>query len=208
MNKAKLKTVERLRKAGKTLVWIYAPGSQSPDGFDLSQMARTVNMKVGAVMEKCHLSTTISKKSREMAFPGEWKVGPVFHVDDPKAEILGTMKWREKELVTFAAKPSGFGGKDILCTSILIDRFAWTDLLKDAGVHIYLKGGQESVLANRDYVALTAAKERECRVAVPEKIKGALQLLPEEKPLRLSRTKDAFYCTVPEGGTVLVRIRR
>jgi len=206
MNEAKIKVVERLRKAGKTLVWNFAPGYLNDSGTSLAQMERVTNLKVEALPVKAKLATVRLGDGREMKALQRQAWGPLFFVTDPQAKVLGFMPHEGKNLSTYAEKKSGHGGTDVLFTTVKLTRSEWRRIFREAGVHFYSDNYRDTILANRDYVAVTSKDGGERLIRLPEKVRAVRQLLPEEKMVPVERDGKAFRCEVPAGGTVIFRI--
>ncbi len=208
MNDSKCKVIDRLRKAGKTLVWCGPAGYLTDSGTSLAQMKQTTNIRTAVEQMKAKQMTSRLHDKRIMESERLRKWGPVFFIDDPQASVLGTMDLKGKPLATYAEKASGHGGKDVLITTAKLTRSEWKRIFRNAGVHIYDDDYRDTILANRDHVAVTSTVGGERLIRLPEPVRAVRQLLPEAKDIPVHKNGKSFRCQLPKDGTAIFQLMR
>jgi hypothetical protein len=150
LDKAARDSINKLKRDGKTLLWFYAPGYVSDNGFNVqvvSQLtgfntqikdkAELLQMKTGAadsallaklggVTYKNDMFTSITHIHPKV-------VQPVFYVDDPQAQTLATYPDGK---TAWAARDFG-SWKSIYSAVPLLDVQAIRNIARYAGVHLY-----------------------------------------------------------------------
>jgi hypothetical protein len=147
LDDAERATINQLKRGGKTLVWFYAPGYISDDGLDVAGIRAMTGMHVQQkpvakeqlqmqVASAAHPLTAHLEKSTFTPnnYAGITEAGPVFYVDDSKAQALafypdGRTAWAARD----------FGDwKSIYAAVPLLNTQAFRNIAKYAGVHLYV----------------------------------------------------------------------
>lgn len=92
-NKTREMIKNKLRRKNAVIVWCYAPGWITPDGFDAKAMESLTGFKFKVSEEQVKLQLSVNDKNHAITRLADkmesYQVGPVFKVDDPEAKILG-----------------------------------------------------------------------------------------------------------------------
>lgn len=130
-----------LEKQQKTVLWLYAPGYSDP----------TVGLSVDNISSLTGIKTEITPEFRETlvirtnngyefgpySYPHDKRkqqIGPVFHIDDPQAEILGTYEHNGKAAI---ARKNINGMTSIYCASPLAGQNFLEDVFRQSRIHFY-----------------------------------------------------------------------
>lgn len=143
----------RVERAGKTAVWLYAPGFS--DGaklstanikaltgfsvdYDNQMMVPSVQVTPGTAWTRDVEANHVVKPAPYAYNLSKFEIGPIFNIDDAEAQSIGTYTHNNK--IAYAVKKSG-AGTAILLTIPFIDSTLLRSICREAGVHLY---------ANRD----------------------------------------------------------
>lgn len=178
LNDAERNTLNQLKRDGKTLVWFYAPGYVSDSGLDVAGVRamtglniqqkpvpkEELRMQVGST---AHPLTAGLNKSTFVPnnYAGITEVGPVFYVDDAKAQTLATYPDGK---TAWAARDFG-DWKSIYTAVPLLNTQAFRNIAKFAGVHLYCEEDITMGADNR-FLMFTNGyeKPRTLKVQLPE----------------------------------------
>ncbi|MBR6471196.1 MAG: beta-galactosidase, partial [Victivallales bacterium] len=166
--------VERLRKAGKTLVWLYAPGYLTAQGADLDSLEEFTGMKI----------TVIDDDGK--APPNG--LHPIFKPTDATPFHNGYRKQLADGSVSYYF-PDGILTADTL-----------RDLLRTEGVFIYGGDANTALYANGSYLCFTTSKAGRRVIRFPQQVR-LLQLFPERK--EVDGLGDSFTFDAAENTTYL-----
>jgi hypothetical protein len=167
---------EKLQRDGKTLAWLYAPGSceERPSiGGALEETATGAigiairqqewNSEVGSRVVESHHAITDRLQSREIGM--RERLNPSFYVDDPDATTLA--EYHGSGVPSLAVKDFGdwqsvFVGDPVLPVDLL------RGICRFAGAHVWTPQGEDVADIGNGYVTLHAAKEGQRAIRLPE----------------------------------------
>ena len=191
----------KVKRDGKTAVWVYAPGYVGDADFTQAGMQSLTGITLRAHAEtfkgELHLAEPRNPITARM--PSEqnwsWSVGPVFSVDDPGASVLG----RTGPYGSLAVKECG--GWRSVYSMLPLTRELLLGLCREAGVHVYSETF-DPFFANAGYAMLHTAIAGEKRIVLPQAcdVFDALS----EKPL--GRGLRAIEETLPAQATRIYRL--
>lgn len=196
---------QKVRQAGKTAVWLYAPGFSDTTnlsttyitdltgftvGYESVAMAPVVQLESGHLMTKNLPNPATIQPHQWEQDSNPFSVGPVFYVNDPSAEVLGRYSYNNK--VAYAVKQVGAG------TSVYLGiPFITSDVLRDicraSGVHLY---SQQDVYldASRNHVLITT---QDTAYHSPIRLPGRYTVYDVNNRRILGRGVAAFVADVP-----------
>ena len=187
---------ERLAGSGATVLWFYAPGIQSPDGFDLERTCRLTgfNLKAEDIQALPRITLTnpdhpylrgaplavrdsyISGKEIPLSFgtgplgndERERMIGPIFHVDDSEAEVLGELDCLQRP--GFCVKEMD-GWTSIYVGAPMMNQHLFRNIAREAGVHIFSED-DDVILPGKSFLMLHAreAGEKTVRLVSPSDV--------------------------------------
>jgi len=169
---------QRFKKEGKYLAWVYAPGFIDDKGFNDESMKAVVGINIRHEAAEKELGLVITDKSHPItSMAGKEKansytLGPIFHVDDPTATILGTVDGKPGLAVRdFDTWHSAYSAVP-LDVQLLKGLYAW------AGIHIYCET-TDVFFANQSFLLLHSSTSGKKRIVLPE-ARLVRALVPEE----------------------------
>ena len=156
----------KVKVAGKTAVWVYAPGYVEADGFSTGNMAAVTGMRIEmhdeddeaelALTDASHVVTSLVPRHQQLG----WSVGPVFSVNDPAAVALG----RTGEHVSLAVRE--FDDWRSVYSMLPLTRTLLLGLCRYAGVHVYSETF-DPFSASKSYVMIHTASAGPKRIVLP-----------------------------------------
>lgn len=188
------RAIERLKRDGKILIWFYAPGILGEKGIDLEGMEELVGMRMGMAEKETPLEV-VTKDGRRWGVAKA--IAPTIWVEDREAEVLGSSPEGKANfcLKRFKDWVSVYVGSPALPADIL------RELLKSAGVHIYLESGDVLYL-NDSYLALHTAKAGVKKITLPKARR--VRDVFEDRDLGILKEWEVY---LPAHWTVLYQIR-
>ncbi|MBI4024196.1 MAG: beta-galactosidase [Verrucomicrobia bacterium] len=158
-------------RPGKTVVWVYAPGFSDGLRLSVENIKRLTGFAVGvdaehrvpeATIESGHRLTQALapgyriKPSDYQGTPGfPFEIGPIFHVQDSAAEVLG--KYVHNGKTAIASKEIN-GATSVYLAIPCLNAALLRSICRAAGVHFYCDG--DLLLdANRHLIAITATAD-------------------------------------------------
>lgn len=167
---------EKLQRDGKTLAWIYAPGSceERPSvGGALEETATGVigialrqqewNSEVGSRVVDSHHAVTDRLLGRDIGV--KERLNPSFYVDDPDATVLA--EYHGTGLPSIAVKNCGtwksvFVGDPALPIDLL------RGICRFAGVHVWTPLGEDIIDIGNGFVTIHAVKDGQRTIRLPD----------------------------------------
>lgn len=160
----------RFLKAGKTVVWLYAPGFSDERTLSVEHMKDLTGIGIGLDAEMMTTpevriepghALTAGVLAGLKVYPHQWehdiepvRLGPLFYVDDKDAEILGRYAHNSKP--AYAAKKMN-GGTSVYMAVPYMDASVLRAVCKSAGVHLYTD--QDAYLdATHNYLLISATQ--------------------------------------------------
>ena len=200
--------VESLKRDGKTLVWIYAPGYTTDTELSTDHIESLTGFKTGAEFKSQALIYHTKRSAHPIlkdVEPGEYggtmgAVSPRFYVTDKQADVLGRYSDGKAAFVA-----NDFGShKSVYCTSTFMSTPMLRNILRYAGCHIYVED-DIYIDATHDVLMLTNTFERERKVTVQLPRKCDVSELAHETPI--ARGVRSFEVDLPRGCTLLYRLK-
>ncbi|MBI3991238.1 MAG: hypothetical protein HY350_03715, partial [Candidatus Omnitrophica bacterium] len=160
----------KVTRAGKTAVWLYAPGFSDGTRLSCDYIKELTGFEVDYDKEKLlpevkfetGRKLTAGFAESETIMPRAWgndpvkfEFGPIFYIKDASAEALGRYSHNEK--VAYAVKKTGEGTSVYLAIPY-IDSAVLRNICRSAGVHLYSQNGL-FLDASENFILITSAKE-------------------------------------------------
>lgn len=201
---------KELKRDGKTIVWIYLPGFsdgskmsvsniQKVTGFDGLRLITEMNsgdsvLKSGSVYTKGVEGKTIGVREYN-------SVMPIVSIGDPNAEVLGT--YSDGNGTSLAVKKMG-DWTSIYSAVTELPAQLLTNILRQAGVHIYSDNRDDIIFANGQYLALHCRYGGEKTITLPEK-QSVYDVINEKT---ISLNTDTITFTAEDNSTTLFRLTK
>jgi len=167
--------IRKLQAAGKTIVWLYAPGYLTPKGHGVADVEKLTGFSVKERFE-AEDGRAVMVDGSEMAPKSTSRMNPAFAIEDKEARVLAYRTAEAKE-VTFASKKVGKSTAYYTTTGFL-SLNAWKTIFEESGVHCYENSGKPVVWASSSFVSIHG-REGIYTLTLPEARK-ITQLLPEK----------------------------
>ena len=177
----KLAVVNKLKRDGKIMVWLFAPGYLTGQGVSLGNMAELTGMRIDALQAAAVPETKLTGNGLDMCPLARTALGPLFTVDDPEATVLGTWRHRGVTLNTFAHK-KGNGYGSYFCSTAFVSRQAFRDIFAAGKIHVYSDDNDSVVYANRSFVAFHTRKGGSRVLKLPHSA-TVQRLLPDKRDI-------------------------
>jgi len=173
---------KELKRSGRTALWIYAPG-YIKDAPGLENMEELTGFRFGAGEQPwgplVHLTDfghPISKGlGEDLAWGTNNRLGPIFHLDDPQARVLGEVVYSQGNcrpgfaVKEFPAWKSVYSAAPNLPASVLRGIALW------AGVHIYSDAG-DVLYANRSLLGIHTLSGGKRLVKLPRRAEAVIDM--------------------------------
>ena len=169
---------KKVCKNNNIVIWMYAPGFQTPEGFSLESVCELTGMNVKYVNGHSTLGVIVTDRNHPFAkgmghYLGMRRWGrqtrplyaPTFYVDDPSVTIIGKMDVINK---------AGFCVKDMgNWTSVYVGTSAVTakvlrNICRYAGVHIY-SDTEDLLYANKHFVVISTREAGKKTIKLPRR---------------------------------------
>lgn len=157
---------KQLKKNGKTLVWVFAPGLSDGNKNDVAHISDLTGINLALKEEQCRMNVTLteSKNTLLTGLAGisygvsNEEVGPYIYVNDKNAEALGYLydTDEDRRQVGLAVKKTG-DYTSIYSSAPNLPNLLLQNILKEAGVHIYSDNRDDIICANEHYVGIHSA---------------------------------------------------
>ncbi len=164
---------DSLCRAGKTVLWLYAPGIIGDKGISVDAVSALTGMKlaVDETRTKFHLKLSdgthpYNQGVGGMEIPTYDEFGPLFFVDDPETRTLG-MGWSCFGVLKPAFAVRQF--KDwtsVYCSVPVLPPTVIRNIAREAGVHIYTDNN-DFVAANNWLLCVCAASDGPRTIHLP-----------------------------------------
>jgi hypothetical protein len=183
----------KLRRDGNLLVWLYGAGYVGDRDFSLEAMERTTGFRLGVYPHPWEHRIGISDWTHpitenlpgDLTFGTDRHYGPIFHVDDPAATILGrSFGFAMTRRPALAIKEFGRGARgngggprgagdyaSVYCEAPNLPAALLRELARYAGCHVYLESN-DFLIAGKDLVMVHSAKPgpRTLRLPAPSRV--------------------------------------
>ncbi len=172
-------TIERLRKAGKTLVWLYAPGYLTDAGADLQSIKEFTGMDIAILPEDPEIPPNVLR--------------PFFRPTDATTFHNGYFK------------KLADGSKCYFFPDGTLDIDTLRDLLKTEGIFLYGEDDKTAIYANGNYLAFNTSDAGDRTIRFPQKVR-LHQLFPQKHDFEFAA--DTFTIHADERTTYLFQYFR
>ena len=172
----KAAVIEKLRAAGKSLVWLYAPGYLNAQGRSAENIQTLTSF---AIQENStpYIATAFLTSGEQMTPISSVTFAPSFHIVDSDVQPLAT-RTADGGGVTFAMRETANGAKEFYSTTGFLSRNAWKQLFRECGLHCYEASGTTVVWASHSFISING-KPGKYILALPEP-RRVTELLPEQ----------------------------
>ena len=206
---------DELRKDGRTALWIYAPG-YIKDDMSVDHMEELTGIQFGKsefpwgpLMHITDFDHPITEKLNEELFWGtNTPLGPIFHVDDPEATVLGEVVYSEGRCDPGFALKSFPEWNSVYIAAPNIPAPVLRGIAKYAGVHLYSEDG-DVLYANKQLLAVHTIRGGKRTLRLPESVEVVYDLFERKiiaentdtLKVELPKRSTSFYFT---GGHALI----
>jgi hypothetical protein len=198
--------LDKLRQNGQVALWIFAPG-YIEDKPSLSSMEALTGFKFskgthvwGPLMHIVDFEHPITAElSQDLFWGTNNRLGPVFHIDDPDAKILGQVVYSQGR-----CKP-GLGVKtfadwtSIYCAAPNIPAPVLRGISRFAGVHLYNEDG-DVLFTSRQLLGVHTVAGGPRIFTLPQKVELVFDLFAQQV---ITRDTQCFNVNLPQKSTVL-----
>lgn len=188
---AEMAAIERkVKRNGATVIWSYAPGIQSPAGFDLARVERLTGFRLRSADVEALPRITLTHPDHPYAggvesggdkymqgnrtpdFFGvgpmgnderERVLGPLIYVDDPDAVTVGELD--PLQAPGFCVKKMD-GWTSVFVAAPMLNAHGLRAIAREAGIHVYSEDG-DVVLPGRSFLTLHAREAGEKHIRLP-----------------------------------------
>ncbi|MBP5299812.1 MAG: hypothetical protein J6Y80_00275 [Victivallales bacterium] len=167
--------IEKLRAAGKNLVWLYAAGYLNHDGHGAENIRDLTGFAVRESPDACSGVAYLHGEERMVPASGN-QFAPSFAIlESPGVQALATRAANGPE-VTFAVRENG-SAKEFYSTTGFLSRQAWKEIFARCGVHCYEPSGTTVVWASKSFLSVNGRPGKyTLRLPEPRRV---MTLLPE-----------------------------
>ena len=163
---------EKLKKDGRTLVFLYVPGYLTDDGFSKERMSSLLEMGIKCEMKPTRhirMGKTLKKELAGTSFGYAKEVSPKFSIQDSNISIYGEYEdggsgFVLKKLENYSICYAGSG---------TIPFKVLREIARNAGVHIYYEGS-DPVYVNSRMIGIHHVKDENAVIQMPCECKGEI----------------------------------
>lgn len=167
--------IEKLRQAGKSIVWLYAPGYLDANGHSVDGIRDLTGF---AVTEKAvaHDGCAIMANGGRMTPFSDIVMGPSFGIVE---KDITPLAWRNesRDEITFASRRNG-DALEYYSTTGFLSRDAWKAIFRENGIHCYENSGTAVIWATDSFVSING-KAGKYTITLPEE-RTVTEMLPEK----------------------------
>ncbi|MHB9134356.1 MAG: hypothetical protein ACYDBB_25065 [Armatimonadota bacterium] len=165
----------KLKRNGNLLVWLYGAGYVGKSDFSVETMARLTGIRLGVYPHPWEHRIGITNWDHpitrnlpgDLVFGTSRHYGPIFHVEDANAVILGrSFGFAMTRRPALAIKEFAGEYASVYCEAPNLPAVLLRELARYAGCHIYLETN-DFLIAGKDIVAVHSAKPGPRRLALP-----------------------------------------
>ncbi|MFW6039428.1 MAG: hypothetical protein ACOC9P_03020, partial [bacterium] len=223
---AKDKLLDRVRRDGNVLVWLYGAGYVGMEDFDPARMAETTGIQIQAEPHRwAHRVRIVDYEHpitrdlpADLVFGTNRVYGPVFRTEDPAARVLGRGTGpRMSSDAMFAVRDFGRGARasqvpgprgdgdysSVWCEAPNLPADLLRGLARYGGCHIYLESN-DVLMAGRDLVMIHSAKPGARTLRLP----GRFDVTEPLTGRVIASDTDQVQVELEQPGTALYRLRR
>ena len=168
---------ETICRAGKTVLWLYAPGIVGDKGISVDAVSDLVGMKlaVHGATTRFHLklSNGVHPYNQGVVgteYPTHDDFGPLFYLDDPTATTLGMGRYHMGLIRPAFAVKKMKDWTSVYCSLPVLPPAVIRNMAREAGVHIYCDNN-DFMAANNWLLCVCAASDGPRTIRLPHKAK-------------------------------------
>jgi len=198
---AKLAKLAKLKKAGKTLLFMGTPGWLTPQGTNIGFIFRTTGIRANVLERTATQTTTLTDGSTMDTFGGPIgrgrKFSPILNVTDTEATILGTVKLGNgKAVPSYAKKKNADGSVSYVCGSPILSTQELKRIAREAGVHLYCDSEKGVVFANSSMISFHTGTPGEYTLRAKQPVKWTM-VFPEKRAFPDRQAALTFEAPLP-----------
>ena len=149
---------KKLKRGGRTIVWVYAPGYFDERGGEAGNMAKLTGINVIADgVADGHESATVLPPYADLRATLSLPRGDRFRVDDPQAEPIAARPQAPGTVVVARRRFAGW--TSVYTAAAPLPAALLKRLAAEAGVHIYDDDPTHLVFANRHWLTVAASAD-------------------------------------------------
>ena len=148
----KATVIEKLREAGKSLVWLYAPGYLNAQGHAAGNIQALTGFAVKESAAPRDGVAYLHGTEAMRPFSGN-AFAPSFTIEIGEGVSPLATRTQGGGDVTFAVRENG-AGREFYSTTGFLSRNAWKQLFRECGVHCYEESGTTVVWASRSFISI------------------------------------------------------
>ncbi|MBR4220073.1 MAG: hypothetical protein IKR81_02890, partial [Victivallales bacterium] len=200
MTPEKLAKLARLKKAGKTLIFMNQAGWLTPKGPNADSIYKTTG--IHADILKQMFKSTVTLKNGDIMDADAYgdksaDFMPALKVTDPQADILGTVNAGSTTVDTYAKKVFENGPTVYLNGSSFISGPELRRIAQEAGVHIYCDSDKGIVFANNSMVSFHTATPGTYTLKAKGPVKWTM-VYPKKQSYPNKQTEVTFTVSQPD----------
>jgi hypothetical protein len=200
-----------LRRDGRVALWIYAPGYVQDD-LSLDHMTDLTGLKYGlgerpwgTLMQVTNCTHPITKGlPRDLSWGTNSKLGPIFHVDDPAATVLGQVVYSQGNCRPGMAVRTFQDWTSIYVAAPNLPAPLLRNIARFAGAHIYSNDG-DVLYATQELLGVHTASGGPRRFRLPRPAGEVVDLFADRI---VARDTAAFDVELPPASTTLYLLRQ
>jgi len=197
---------DKVKTRGRSLLWLYAPGYITDDGFSLESMHSLTGINLG-LRDSRRSDIRLQNEDILNGIPDGMKFGfnkdisPLFEIDDPNAKILGAYTDGGEGAVGYKEAESH---TSYYCAAGNVPPALYRAIARSAGVHIYHEGN-DPVYVNSRLIGIHLQSDTPVKLTFPDKTNTVLEELFDGQELHVTNGQ----CLIPhETGTVKLYLAR
>jgi hypothetical protein len=197
-------------RAGKTVLWLYAPGIVGDKGISVDAVSHLVGMKlaVHGATARFHLklSNGVHPYNQGVVgneYPTHDDFGPLFYLDDPTATTLGMGRYHMGLIRPAFAVKKMEDWTSVYCSLPVLPPAVIRNIAREAGVHIYCDNN-DFMAANNWLLCVCAASDGPRTMYLPAKATVVDALNGET----VSRDATSFEADMQYGETRVWKLER
>lgn len=191
--------IQKLRNAGKTIVWMYAPGYLTATGANVKNITDLTGFKVIQRNEPLAYESTLMNGQAMKDKPNIYKAtNPSFIINDADATALAYSG--NTELITLASNKYGDSTQYYSTTGYISSEY-WRQILKASNIHCYEASGKCIIHASSAFVCING-KPGKHTINLP-KAKTVCMIFPMFKLISENAIDNFDVELTPEIGSMI-----
>ncbi|MBR4674337.1 MAG: beta-galactosidase trimerization domain-containing protein [Victivallales bacterium] len=197
MTPEKLAKLSAIKKAGKTLLFLNAPGWLTPNGPSADSIFQTTGIHTEVLNQQTYMTLKLAH-GPIMEYRGtSIKYAPVLKITDPEATILGTVSLKNgKTTPAYAKKQNADGSTTYLCSTPFVSASELRKIAKEIGVHTYCDSDEGVVFANNSMISFHTGTPGEYTLKAKTPVKWTM-VFPEKRAYPKTQAELTFPAPTP-----------